>query len=362
MEFTLDQARAFRIQRQYLADNQREDVTALVSNVCGIQSQLHSAAELAIGVRQSNAEPGDIRQALYEDKSLIKSSCMRETLHLIPSAEFSLFMQAQRSYRIKEFRRRLERFGVDWSEYEKIMSQARELLLQKGPMTRPEIVKHMESNYSPRFRDYTKVAWSPFRGAVIEGLICYGPQKGNKTCFAAVEDWHSEMEDIKEVSAQSILLKKYLRSNGPATKRDFSHWMGIPGKNLQAAWEKVRDDIVPVEREGKEYYVLKEDIDILRQSDFAEPRVNLLPYFDNYLLSLADKSQIMDMKYYKDVFRAAGWVSPVILVNGQVVGVWSSEKRRGRVDLTYRFFEKRPKGLTKVIKGKAQKVRNFLGQ
>jgi hypothetical protein len=68
---------------------------------------------------------------------------------------------------------------------------------------------------------------------------------------------------------------------------------------------------------------------LLRQDykEFAEPTapkgtVRLLPHFDPYLLAHTGKEHLLADAYYKRVYRNQGWISPVILVNGRVTGVW----------------------------------------
>ena len=65
----------------------------------GLHAQLMSSAELtAVGPgRRARARRG--RQALWEERSLVKTWAMRGTLHLLPSAEYGLWQAALSTYR-----------------------------------------------------------------------------------------------------------------------------------------------------------------------------------------------------------------------------------------------------------------------
>src|SRR5437879_837928 len=68
----------------------------VVAAVCGVQAQVLSAAELAIGVPVWRLTRQDVRRALWERRSLIKTYGPRGTLHLLPARELSLWMAAMR--------------------------------------------------------------------------------------------------------------------------------------------------------------------------------------------------------------------------------------------------------------------------
>jgi hypothetical protein len=42
----------------------------------------------------------------------------------------------------------------------------------------------------------------------------------------------------------------------------------------------------------------------------------------------------VDGRFEDRVFRKAGWISPVVLVDGMAAGVWSHERGGGRVEVT----------------------------
>jgi hypothetical protein len=55
--------------------------------LCGAHAQVGSAAELSIGRRIAGATRADVRRALWEDRSLVKTFGPRGTVHLLATAD-----------------------------------------------------------------------------------------------------------------------------------------------------------------------------------------------------------------------------------------------------------------------------------
>jgi hypothetical protein len=47
-----------------------------------------SAAEMTEGVRLDGISPHDVQSALWHERGLVKTWLMRQTLHLVPAADF----------------------------------------------------------------------------------------------------------------------------------------------------------------------------------------------------------------------------------------------------------------------------------
>src|SRR5215217_5054139 len=89
------QVRAFRLARQHLTDPlPAERVADVVSAIGGVQAQVMSAAELALAARSKRLTPGHVQEALWQRRELVKTWCMRGTLHLLPARELGLWTAA----------------------------------------------------------------------------------------------------------------------------------------------------------------------------------------------------------------------------------------------------------------------------
>ena len=84
--------------------------------------------------------------------------------------------------------------------------------------------------------------------------------------------------------------------------------------------------------------VLREDVKALQSASFSQSSVHLLPYFDVYLLAHRFKEHFLKPQFYKRVYRNQGWISPVVLINGEIAGVWSYKLSRKAAEIEIELF------------------------
>lgn len=93
---TWDAASARRIERQFLGGaggsaGGGTPVAEVVGAMMGAHAQVLSAAEVSVGVRMSALTRADVRRALRDERSLIKTYGPRGTVHLLPARELPLW-------------------------------------------------------------------------------------------------------------------------------------------------------------------------------------------------------------------------------------------------------------------------------
>ncbi|MDQ3723769.1 MAG: winged helix DNA-binding domain-containing protein [Actinomycetota bacterium] len=94
------------------------------------------------------------------------------------------------------------------------------------------------------------------------------------------------------------------------------------------------DEVAPVRVEGWDGWMLRDDV---AEAAAARPSavVCLLPAFDQYVVAAPrDDSPVLAEQHKARVYRRQGWLSPVLLVDGRIVGVWSHERRGGFLGVT----------------------------
>jgi Winged helix DNA-binding domain len=80
--------------------------------------------------------------------------------------------------------------------------------------------------------------------------------------------------------------------------------------------------LATVEVEGAPTLLLAEDVDELGDTSPTQA-VRLLAGFDQYVLGAGTKAEeIIDPSRRAEVSRTGGWISPVVLAAGRVVGTW----------------------------------------
>jgi hypothetical protein len=92
---TWPQVHARRLQRHWLvepaADARPGDVCG---QIAGAHAQVMAAAELSLGIRMETGTRSDVRQALWVDRSLVKTFGPRGTVQLLPAHELPMWTSA----------------------------------------------------------------------------------------------------------------------------------------------------------------------------------------------------------------------------------------------------------------------------
>jgi len=92
---TWDRVRARRLARNHLLEPTPPGRLAEVArDVCGIQAQVMSAAELALGARVAGLTQQDVRDELWERRRLVKTWSIRGTLHLLAADDLPVWISA----------------------------------------------------------------------------------------------------------------------------------------------------------------------------------------------------------------------------------------------------------------------------
>jgi hypothetical protein len=120
------------------------------------------------------------------------------------------------------------------------------------------------------------------------------------------------------------------------------------------------DEFVEIDHGGRKSLLHSDDLAHLRKKAPAERSLRLLPHFDPYLLAHREKDHLLSRAHYKRVYRNQGWISPVVLIDGGIAGVWSYKIQGGRLQVTIEPFGRLAPGVRSRINLEAQALGAFL--
>lgn len=356
------QISAFRLKRHHFAGRATVEVSAVCRDVCGIQAQVMSAAQMSMWARMHHLKRADIDAALYRDRTLVKTNCMRATLHLLETADYPFYIAALQKSRVRQTLSVMARYGISQKEAAAGSLVALEALAA-GPLTRRDIkeqvLKRIKVSRKGRIW-FLKSWWGAIHQSIVEGLVCYGHERGRDIALVRVDQWLPKFERVPEPEAQTFILRRYLGAYGPATLRDFARWAGVSAAEAKAAGEGLKNEMMEVNADGKTALILKSDYDQLRTSKIEDHHVRLLPNFDVYLLAHTGKDHLVSSKFYKRVYRNQGWISAVVLHQGRVIGLWSIERKSKRCVLRVEPFENFTRAIRAEIAKEAASLEQFL--
>ena len=155
------------------------------------------------------------------------------------------------------------------------------------------------------------------------------------------------------------ITRRFLRAYAPATPDILALWWGgygpALGRKLLAEIETVELDV-----EGVRTWVLRRDRAGLLAAKPPQA-VRLLPAFDPWVLGAARVQGLLDPAHKPLVYRAQGWISPVVLVNGRIAGVWKHTRKGRRIAVEIEPFVRLQKWARTQVEAEAERLAGFLG-
>ena len=107
--------------------------------------------------------------------------------------------------------------------------------------------------------------------------------------------------------------------------------------------------------------MLREDVAALDKGAEERASIRLLPNFDAYLLAHREKDHLLSAKHYKRVYRNQAWISPVVLIDGAIAGIWSHKLQSKKLLVRIEAFGKLSKTERDGIEREADGLAQFFG-
>jgi len=294
------------LERQLLLRRAELAVVPAVEQLFGLNAQSPNDPYLVLWSRLKLFSLADLTGAI-EDRSLVRSTMMRATQHLMSVEDFGfvrpvlapLLRRVQRN----AFGRRTTSVDLD-----DLVVAARELLADGRTLTRPELGRLLAERWP--VDDPTALGWT---AQYLVPLIHPAPS-GTWNVYGATPF------TLADVSAGDVrrMVPRYLAAFGPASVADARTWSGVSG--LREVFAELRPSLqVYADSSGRELLDLPDRP--LPEEDVPAP-VRLLPPFDATLLAHADRTRIMTDEIRRQVCVGAG-VAATVLVDGTVAAIWT---------------------------------------
>jgi hypothetical protein len=253
---------------------------------------------------------------------------MRMTIHLIPTDDAGWWLPLFEPGIEKWSRRRLTQLGLPAAQQEKALRVAAAALAEEGPLTRTEVRERIEgAGVSLNTQTGMHIALT----AVVSGIACLGPDRGKTTCLIRRQDWLGKAPAFERDRALAELARRYLGAFGPATDRDFAYWAGLPLRDVRAGLESIAREIEEVKVGEQTMLAPRGSAPRLP----AKGQVRMLGNFDTYLLGWKDRTFSVTGEHALHVKEGGGgWIRPVIVEDGIVIGGWRSARKGGRLEIS----------------------------
>jgi hypothetical protein len=175
--------------------------------------------------------------------------------------------------------------------------------------------------------------------------------------FVLLDEWVPHSKNMKRDEALAELAERYFRSHGPATLQDFVWWSGLPMANARAGLDIAKTRLHQETVDGQSY-CLPQNHSIPKDSS---PTAYLLPAFDEYYLGYKARNAVLDSKYDKQAVSSSGVFRPMLVIDGQVVGIWKRTLKKDSVIITPDPFKSLTEAENQALLAAANQYGAFLG-
>jgi hypothetical protein len=310
------------------------DPAGVAGLLCGAHAQVMTAAEFSVGRRIAGATRADVRRALWEDRTLVKTFGPRGTVHLLPAADLPMWTGALSALPPSA---PAHPEGVRFTDGQaaEVIAAISDALGAEG-LTVDELTEAIGERCGPwaveRTMDAFQDKWPRWRQltstAAHRGVLCFGPDRGRKVTYGHPRRWLPGFVPAEGDAALRTLVLRYLHAYGPATPRHFARWLAISPRYATGLFGRLAGDLERVDLDGEPAWVAAGDT-----GTPAEPHrgIRLLPYFDPYVVAGQPRDRLFPGAAAARALIPSGQAGnyPVLLVDGVAGGVWH-QRRSGR--------------------------------
>ncbi|WP_131737503.1 winged helix DNA-binding domain-containing protein [Actinomadura roseirufa] len=334
--------------RQLLLAREAIPVADAVGRLCGLQAQEPKPPFFGLWARLEGFRPPDLVQALH-DRSVVRATMMRATLHLMTSADYAAFrtsMQPILDGGLRVLGDRAE--GLDLG---KVVPAARTLLTE-----RPRTFNEVRALLREQFPDVNDRALGhAVRMCVPLVMVPTGDRWAFPRAaeFALADGWLG----AAPAPAPSLdeLMLRYLAAFGPASAADAQAWSGLPA--LGEVFDRLRPRLrVFAGDKGRELFDLP---DAPRPAEDVPAPARFLPEFDSLMLAHSDRRRVISDAHRPGLTTKNLRVRAVFLWNGLAAGTWDIASKRKIATLNLHPFEPLPPAALDALSAEGESLLRF---
>ena len=288
-----------------------EDV---VSWLGAVQAQEYEPAKWALGLRlRDGAVDADVERA-FDDGRILRTHVMRPTWHFVTPADIRWLLELtgpRVQQRMTPYNRHLE---LDARTFARGLKAFERALRDHQYLTRIELSERLADAGMPMTGQ--RLAHLTME-AELEGVVCSGPRRGKKFTYALLAERAPDAPRLSRDEALATLTRRFFKSHGPATVRDFVWWSGLTTADARRGLEinKARQK----EIDGGIYWTIGPP----PPAATRDHRVHLLPIYDEYIVAYRDREAVPHTTHQTVGHRTQLTIfQHALIVDGQVAGTW----------------------------------------
>lgn len=321
-----------RLINQQIAASSITNVKGLVNWIGAIQAQDFPMSKWAVGVRLPYSTEQIIENA-FDEGQIIRTHLLRPTWHIVSSDDI-YWMLDLTAHRIKaSLKTRHNELGLKGKILTKSNSIIEKALNECGQLSREELVTRLKE--AKIQTDENRASHLLFH-AELDGIACSGPLKKGRHTYALLGKRVPRTKYYSKEEALVKLAMKYFNSRSPASMQDFIWWSGLSVRDAKAAIENIKSDFITETMSSQTYFINRS----IQLPKYEKESVYVLPAFDEFIISYKDRSASLPFKNHKKAVSNNGMFRAIVVVNGQVVGIWNRTFKKEKVNIQVEYFRK----------------------
>jgi len=351
---TLSEISNIRLQSQHITSPKSGSVKDIVGWMGAMQAQDFPMSKWAVGARLSGSNEQMIEDAIGTGE-IIRTHLLRPTWHLVSADDIYSLLELTSPYIKRSLKPRQQELELSNPLLIKCYELFQRILEGENHKTREEIVAELKNS---GINTNDNRASHIFMHAEMEGVICSGALKQNKITYALLPERVKKTISLTHEESLANIAKKYFSSHFPATIQDFIWWSGLPVRDARNALEMVKSDFIPVKLAEETYWIDKSFSGIIQNESSAY----LLPAYDEFLISYKDRSASLPATINKKAVSDNGVFRPVIVLDGQIIGLWKRTQKKDRLVVETEFFKQPSKKTILQVEKASQKLGAYFGK
>lgn len=336
-----------RLHNQMLLQPKLTDPQEVISYLTAMQAQEYAMAKWAIALRMPEADQSSIEKDFNEGR-ILRTHILRPTWHFVAPQDIYWLLQLS-APRVSQANASVYRgFGLDEKIFTKTNKVMEKALRDNNYLTRDAIREEL-AKAGIAGGDSIGMSLIMMQ-AELTGLIISGPRKGNKFTYALLEERAPKTKAMGRDEALAMFCRRYYKSRGPASIKDFTAWSGLTVKEAKEGVALLGKELETINVDGMDYYFMDNGAIPKKGQDSF-----LMPDYDEYGMGYKDRSVLIN----PDTPARKLHFDRVIILNGMVAGTWKRTLKKDTVRLDIQLYDKSQME-SKAFTDAVNKYANFL--
>ena len=347
----LNEVAITRLFNQQISLSHFNSAKELVSWMGAMQAQDFPMVQWAVGLRLPGMTEEVIKEA-FNEADILRTHLLRPTWHLVAAEDIYWMLELSAPQIKSSMRSRSLSLGLTESVLAKTNNIIEKASSVTEYLTRQELVVLLEEN---KIKNEDNRAAHVIMNAELDGIICSGKIVNNKQTYALLSKRVKQPPKISRDEALAKLASRYFQSHAPASLEDFSWWSGLGIREARKSIAFIHADLITEKINSTEFYMSNNQVSGLNDS-----HVHFLSAYDEFIVSYTDRSASITSENHKKAISAYGLFRPIVVINGQVKGIWKRTIKKQLVEIEINLFQPQSKKIKSRIEQAAEKYGSFL--